>query len=54
MAAISIRGMPVPPGGPQDGFWGAGMPPTVPDPELGWREAAVVRPGLIEEDDQGR
>ena len=52
-ANFGERGLPVPPGGPRDGYWGARMPPQVKDPELGWREAEVHLPGLIEEDSAG-
>jgi len=52
-ATFRERGLPVPPGGPRDGFWGARMPPWTPDPELGWREAEAHLPGLVEEDASG-
>lgn len=47
------RGLPVPPGGPRDGYWGARMPPQTKDPDLGWREAEAHMPGLVEEDAAG-
>ena len=47
------RGLPVPPGGPRDGYWGARMPPQTKDAELGWREAEAHLPGLVDEDAAG-
>lgn len=47
------RGLPVPPGGPRDGYWGARMPGQVKDPEIGWHEAEAHMPGLVEEDAAG-
>lgn len=52
-ATFRERGLPVPPGGPRDGYWGARLPPWTPDPELGWREAEAHLPGLVEEDASG-
>jgi lysophospholipase L1-like esterase len=52
-ACFSERGLPVPPGGPRDGYWGARMPPQAKDPELGWREAEAHIPGVVEEDAAG-
>jgi hypothetical protein len=52
-ANFTERGLPVPPGGPRDGYWGARMPPQVRDPDLGWREAEAHMPGLVEEDAAG-
>jgi lysophospholipase L1-like esterase len=52
-ANFSERGLPVPPGGPRDGYWGARMPPQTKDPDLGWREAEAHIPGVVEEDAAG-
>ena len=52
-ANFTERGLPVPPGGPRDGYWGARMPPQTRDPDLGWREAEAHMPGLVEEDAAG-
>jgi lysophospholipase L1-like esterase len=52
-ASFTERGLPVPPGGPRDGYWGARMPPQTRDPDLGWREAEAHLPGLVEEDAAG-
>lgn len=52
-ANFSERGLPVPPAGPRDGYWGARMPPQTKDPELGWREAEAHLPGLVDEDAAG-
>jgi lysophospholipase L1-like esterase len=47
------RGLPVPPGGPRDGYWGARMPSQTKDPEIGWYEAEAHLPGLVDEDAAG-
>jgi hypothetical protein len=52
-AGFTERGLPVPAGGPRDGYWGARMPGRVKDPEIGWHEAEAHIPGLVEEDAQG-
>ena len=52
-ANFSERGLPVPPGGPRDGYWGARMPPQVKDPDLGWYEAEAHLPGRVDEDAAG-
>jgi lysophospholipase L1-like esterase len=52
-ANFTERGLPVPPGGPRDGYWGARMPGQVKDPEIGWHEAEAHLPGLVEEDASG-
>jgi len=52
-ATFRERGLPVPPGGPRDGYWGARMPAQTRDAELGWREAEAHLPGLVEEDAAG-
>ena len=52
-ASFTERGLPLPPGGPRDGYWGARMPPQTKDPDLGWREADAHLPGLVEEDAAG-
>jgi lysophospholipase L1-like esterase len=52
-ANFTERGLPVPPGGPRDGYWGARMPGQVKDPEMGWHEAEAHMPGLVEEDANG-
>jgi lysophospholipase L1-like esterase len=52
-ANFSERGLPVPGGGPRDGYWGARMPPQVKDLEIGWYEAEAHLPGLVDEDAAG-
>jgi lysophospholipase L1-like esterase len=52
-ANFSERGLPAPPGGPRDGYWGARMPPQVKDPAIGWHEAEAHLPGLVDEDAAG-
>jgi hypothetical protein len=52
-ANFTERGLPVPSGGPRDGYWGARMPGQVKDPEIGWHEAEAHMPGLVEEDADG-
>jgi GDSL-like lipase/acylhydrolase family protein len=52
-ANFSERGLPVPAGGPRDGYWGARMPPQTKDPDLGWVEAEAHIPGLVDEDAAG-
>lgn len=52
-ANFTERGLPVPPGGPRDGYWGARMPGQVKDVEIGWHEAEAHMPGLVEEDANG-
>jgi len=52
-ASFKERGLPVPRGGPRDGLWGSGIPRWVRDPVLGWHEAEVHRPGLVDEDALG-
>lgn len=52
-ANFTERSLPVPPGGPRDGYWGARMPGQVKDPEIGWHEAEAHMPGLVEEDATG-
>lgn len=47
------RGLPVPPSGPREGYWGARMKPYVKDPVLGWREAEAHLPGEVENDARG-
>ena len=52
-ASFRERGLAVPPGGPRDGLWGSRIPRWVKDPVLGWHEAEVHMPGLVEEDARG-
>jgi len=52
-ANFTERGLPVPPGGPRDGYWGAGMPGQVKDGEIGWHEPEAHIPGVVEEDASG-
>jgi hypothetical protein len=52
-ASFTERGLPVPPGGPRDGYWGARMPPQTKDPEIGWYEAEAHMAGLVDEDAAG-
>ena len=52
-ANFTERGLPVPPGGPRDGYWGARMPGQVKDAEIGWHEAEAHLPGVVEEDASG-
>lgn len=52
-ASFGERGLPVPPGGPRDGYWGSRMPDWVRDPDVGWHEAEVHRPGLVDQDAGG-
>lgn len=52
-ASYRERGLPVPPDGPRDGYWGRRMPRMVRDAKIGWREAeAHLRP-FAETDDSG-
>jgi GDSL-like lipase/acylhydrolase family protein len=52
-ASFTERGLPVPPGGPRDGYWGARMPGQVKDGKIGWHEAEAHMPDLVEEDAGG-
>jgi lysophospholipase L1-like esterase len=52
-ASFLERGLPVPPSGPREGYWGSGMAPWVEDPELEWREAEAHIPGQVESDANG-
>jgi len=52
-ASFEERGLPVPAGGPRDGYWGARMPGQVKVADIGWQEAEAHLPGLVEEDAQG-
>jgi lysophospholipase L1-like esterase len=51
-SSFEERRLPVP-SGPRDGFWGGKMPGWIRHPELGWHEAEVHMPGLVEEDADG-
>jgi lysophospholipase L1-like esterase len=53
-STFSERGLPVPPSGPRDGYWGARLAAKVPDDRLGWHEAAVAVPGLLDIDANGQ
>ena len=52
-SAFVERGLAVPPSGPRNGYWGALLPPKVPDARVGWHEASVSVPGRVEVDAQG-
>ncbi len=52
-ASFRERGLSVPRGGPRDGLWGSRIPRWVRDPVLGWHEAEVHMPGLVDEDALG-
>lgn len=52
-ASFSERGLAVPQGGPRDGYWGSRMPAWVKDPDTGWHEAEVHRPGFVDQDAAG-
>jgi hypothetical protein len=43
----------VPASGPREGYWGARLPAKVSDPRLGWREAPLSIPGLVDVDADG-
>jgi hypothetical protein len=47
------RGVPIPPSGPREGYWGSRLGPKVPHPRLGWREPSLSVPGLLEIDSFG-
>lgn len=52
-SSFEERGLPVPAGGPRDGYWGGRMPGWVRNPDVGWHEAEVHMPGLVEQDANG-
>lgn len=47
------RGLPVPPSGPREGYWGSRLGTKVRDPVLGWHEPPVSVPDLIAIDKDG-
>jgi hypothetical protein len=47
-ATFRERGLPVPASGPRDGYWGKRLPRLVKDEDLGWHEAEVKIPALVE------
>jgi hypothetical protein len=47
------RGVPIPPSGPREGYWGSRLGAKVPHPRLGWREPSLSVPGLLEIDSSG-
>jgi GDSL-like Lipase/Acylhydrolase family len=51
-ASFAERGLSAPPG-PRDGYWGSHMPPWVKDKDVGWHEAEVHLPRLVETDALG-
>ncbi len=51
-ASFADRGLPVP-AGPRDGYWGSRMPAWVKDEGVGWHEAEVHLPGLVDVDARG-
>ena len=42
------RGLPVPPSGPREGYWGSRVGKKVPHPATGWHEPPVVVPTLLD------
>jgi hypothetical protein len=52
-SSFTERGVPIPPSGPRDGYWGARLGAKVGDPTLGWHEARVLEPGLLDVDENG-
>jgi len=52
-ASFAERGLPIPSGGPRDGYWGKNMPPWTKDAEIGWHESEVHLRGLVEQDAKG-
>lgn len=53
-ASYAERGLPVPPGGPREGYWGARLGTKRTSAELGWIEPEIRLPGLVEVDGEGR
>src|SRR3569833_2264821 len=51
-ATFSERGVPVPPSGPFDGYWGRKLK-TVPSAELGWFESKPAGDGIADIDEDG-
>ena len=51
--AFLERGLPLPPNGPREGYWGKAKPLASADPELGWREVAFRLPGRVDTDALG-
>lgn len=47
------RGLPIPPQGPREGYWGARLGPKPRDRELGWHEPEKSVTGLLEIDAEG-
>jgi lysophospholipase L1-like esterase len=47
------RGFRVPKDGPRDGYWGSRMPAWTRAPDVGWHEAEVHMPPLVEQDADG-
>ncbi len=47
-ATFRERNLPVPSGGPREGYWGARIGTSREDPETGWILPAMVLPGLLE------
>jgi hypothetical protein len=52
-AAFIERGLPVPEGGPREGYWGARTESHIQKDASGWTMPNVYLPGLVETDDQG-
>jgi hypothetical protein len=48
------RGVPIPPSGPREGYWGVRLGPKVPHAALGWHEPSVQIPDLVRVDRLGR
>ena len=52
-ASFTERGLPVSASGPREGYWGARIVPSVPDPNVGWHAPSVSLPGLLDIDARG-
>ena len=52
-ASFRERALPVPVGGPRDGYWGSRMPKPVEDDDTGWREGVAHLDGLAHVDAAG-
>src|SRR5437773_1103948 len=52
-SSFEERGLPVPPSGPRDGYWGSRLGPKVSDPSVGWHEGRILVPGLLDIDARG-
>ena len=52
-SSFEERGLPVPPSGPRDGYWGSRLGPKVADPSVGWHEGSILVPDLLDVDARG-